>query len=674
MKFSTNIAYEKRHRQTPSQDLGQGWMDQWFWPIYNENGDPYDTFSGSRNPVGGLLNGGTYHYYLTTLRGNVQGTYDFHKLLKGLTLTGNAAYKMVEENSQHTYYKVQYYDWVGTPTGNKKSPGSMDQVNKRWENMNLSAMLNYKNTFANVHNVAAMLGMTAEQETYKGLSASRNKGPLFEGSGLEDLNMFQGGDNNGAGGGKNSWGLVSYITRLNYDYDNRYAVEFLGRRDGSSKLATNQRWKNFYSVSGYWRISGEKWMKSLTWLNDLKLRYNYGKTGSVEGIGNYERYATLSTGSTILGINPSAHTTMWLGGMTSDQRSWETIESHNFGLDFTLLNNRLSGSFDYFIKNNTGMFISVEYPQVLGASAPKVNDGKFGARGWEFALNWRDKIGEVKYNVGFNLADARSEVKKLTNNENVPNAGLNSNRLIGKPRNSIYVYKTDGLFQNQAEVDAYYDKYYWNADHTGPKEGNILPAPGKQKTNTLRPGARKVVDLDGDGVITRDDIYYAGDAAPRLSFGIKGGLEWKGIDFNMFFQGIGKQKILRTGNMYAPWVVNYTRQNVSFMGKMWSEENPNAEYAIASRDAAFNRWNYQNKDVSVQNNKYIRLKSLVVGYTLPKAWTSKAGINKLRVYFSGDDLWEWTKVKDGYDPEYGEASNNTFPFSRQITFGVDLTF
>lgn len=674
LKFSTNIAYEKRHRQTPSQDLGAGWMDQWFWPIYNENGDPYDTFSGNRNPIGGLLNGGTYHYYLTTLRGNVQGTYDFHKLLKGLTLTGNAAYKMVEENSQHTYYKVQYYDWVGTPTGNKKSPGSMDQVNKRWENMNLSAMLNYKNTFANVHNVAAMLGMTAEQETYKGLSASRNKGPLFEGSGLEDLDMFQGGDNNGAGGGKNSWGLVSYITRLNYDYDNRYAVEFLGRRDGSSKLATNQRWKNFYSVSGYWRISGEKWMKSLTWLNDLKLRYNYGKTGSVEGIGNYERYATLSTGSTILGINPSAHTTMWLGGMTSDQRSWETIESHNFGLDFTLLNNRLSGSFDYFIKNNTGMFISVEYPQVLGASAPKANDGKFGARGWEFALNWRDKIGEVKYNVGFNLADARSEVKKLTNNENVPNAGLNSNRLIGKPRNSIYVYKTDGLFQNQAEVDAYYDKYYWNADHTGPKEGNILPAPGKQKTNTLRPGSRKVVDLDGDGVITRDDIYYAGDAAPRLSFGIKGGLEWKGIDFNMFFQGIGKQKILRTGNMYAPWVVNYTRQNVSFMGKMWSEENPNAEYAIASRDAAFNRWNYQNKDVSVQNNKYIRLKSLVVGYTLPKAWTSKAGINKLRVYFSGDDLWEWTKVKDGYDPEYGEASNNTFPFSRQITFGVDLTF
>ncbi len=671
---ATNIAYEKRYRQAPSQDLGEGWMDQWFWAIYNENGDPYDTFSGSRNPLGGLLNGGMYRYWLTTLRGNVSGTYNLHKLLDGLSITANAAYKMVEENSQHTYYKVQYYDWVGTPTGNKKSPGSMDQTNKRWENMNLSAMLNYKKTFAGVHNVSAMFGMTAEQETSKTLYAERKKGPLFEDSGLEDLNMFQGGDNNAASGGKSSWSLLSYITRLNYDYDNRYAIELLGRRDGSSKLATSQRWKNFYSVSGYWRISGEKWMKHLTWLNDLKLRYNYGKTGSVEGIGNYERYATLSTGSTILGITPSAHTTMWLGGMTSDQRSWETIDSHNIGLDFTFLNNRLSGSFDYFIKENTGMFISVEYPQVLGATAPKVNDGKFGARGWEFALNWRDRIDDLQYNFGLNLADARSEVKKLTNNEAVPNAGLNSNRLVGKPRNAIYVYKTDGLFQTQEEVDAYYEKYYWNADHTGPKEGNILPTPGKQKTNTLRPGARKLVDLNGDGVITRDDIYYAGDASPRLSFGIKAGLEWKGIDFNVFFQGIGKQKILRTGYFYAPWIVNYTRQNSSFYGKMWSEDNPDAEYAIASRDANFNKWNYENKDVSVTDNRYIRLKSLVLGYTLPKAWASKTGLDKVRVYFSGDDLWEWTKVKDGYDPEYGEASNSTFPFSRQITFGLDLTF
>lgn len=674
LKFSTNISYEKRDVQSPSTDVGTGWYDPWFWPIYNENGDAYDTF-GMRNPLEGLTEGGTYKWQETIFRGNLTATVDFDKWVKGLSLVANGAYKMVTNDSQTSKYPLSYRDWVGNVYGTKQTPGSFVETINRYQNINLSAMLNYRRTFAQHHNVAAMIGITSEDEYDKGLTAGRYKGSMYGNVGLEDLNTFISGDNNAANGGKSSWGLLSYITRLEYDYDGKYAINFLGRRDGSSKLSEEQRWKNFYSISGYWRVTGEKFMQNIKWLNNLKIRYNYGKTGSVEGIGNYERYARMSTGTTILGVTPSAHTTMWLSGMTSDERTWETIKSHNIGVDFAFINNRLVGSFDYFVRTNDGMFISVEYPQVLGATAPKVNDGKFRSRGWEFALNWRDRIGEVRYNVGFNLADARAEVLALTNNENVPNAGVNSDRLIGMPRKSIYVYKTDGLFQTQEEVDAYYDAYYWtDATHTAVKEGNILPAPGEKKTNTLRPGARKVVDLNGDGVITRDDVYYAGDESPRLSFGIKAGLEWKGIDFSVFFQGIGKQKILRTGYMYAPFISNYTRQNCKFVTGTWTPENTDAEYAIMSRDANFNRWNYENKDVSVQNNRYIRLKSLVLGYTLPFAWTKKAGINKLRIYFSGNDLWEWTKVKDGYDPEYGEASNSTFPFSRQITFGVDVTF
>ena len=182
------------------------------------------------------------------------------------------------------------------------------------------------------------------------------------------------------------------------------------------------------------------------------------------------------------------------------------------------------------------------------------------------------------------------------------------------------------------------------------------------------------MDINGDGTITREDLYYAGDAAPRLNFGFKGGMEWKGIDFSIFFQGVWKQKVLRNGNFYAPWVTGYVMQNPTFMGKMWSPENPTGIYTIACRDNNFNRFNYENKDVSVQNNRYIRLKSLVVGYTLPKHLTNTIGLNKVRVYFSGDDLWEWSKVKDGFDPEYGEVSNYTFPFSRLLTFGLDVTF
>ena len=674
MKFETNISFEKRDVNTPSTDVGAGWYDPWFWTILNENGDPYDTFSGNRNPVGGLTKGGKNKYRLTTFRGSMKATYDMSQLVKGLSLSTTGAYKLVQSNTQTTKNKIQYYDWVGTMTGNRQGPGSITENDKRWENITLGAFANYERTFADKHNVFAMVGMTAEQETYKGITASRSQGPLYEGADLLDLNVWESGENNGASGGQNSWGLVSYLTRLNYSYLDKYSVEFLARRDGSSKLSESQRWKNFYSVSGYWRLSKERFLSDVKWLSDLKLRYNYGKTGSVEGIGNYERYASVSTGSALFGMNPSTQSSIWLGAMTSDQRTWETINSHDFGLDFAFLNNRLRGSFDYFIKTNNGMFISIDYPSVLGASAPKVNDGEFQAKGWEFAINWNDRIGEVSYNLGFQLSDAWSLVKKLTNNENVPDPGINQNRLINRPRRAIYVYQTDGIFQTQEEVNAFYEMYYWNADHSGPKANNILPAPGEKTLNTLRPGARKLVDINGDGTITREDLYYAGDAAPRLNFGFKGGLEWKGIDFSIFFQGVWKQKVLRNGNFYAPWITNYVMQNRTFIGKMWSPENPTASYTIASRDNNFNRFNYENKDVSVQNNRYIRLKSLVVGYTLPKHLTNTIGLNKVRVYFSGDDLWEWSKVKDGFDPEYGEVSNYTFPFSRLLTFGLDVTF
>jgi TonB-linked SusC/RagA family outer membrane protein len=484
------------------------------------------------------------------------------------------------------------------------------------------------------------------------------------------------GTNNGAGGGQSSWAFLSYITRLNYNYDNKYIVEFLGRRDGSSKLSDAQRWKNFYSASGGWVISNEDFMKDFLWLSNLKVRYNYGKTGSVEGIGNYERYASISSGSVYFGEGSTlaSQPSLWLGGMTSELRTWETINSHDAGIDFAFLKNRLSGSFDYFSKTNEGMFIPITYPAVLGASAPLTNNGKFGAKGWEFAINWRDRIGDLTYNVGGFVGDAKNEVLKLENSENVPNPGKNSNRLVGKPRESFYVYETAGIFATQADADAYYETYYWNADHTGPKAGNILPTPQETGTNRLRPGARILVDRNGDGAITTEDTYYAGDAAPHYTFGFKLGVEFKGFDFQAFLQGVGDQVVLRQGHFRAPWATNWTLQNSAFTGKTWTEDNPNTDYTVISRDGAFNAFNYDNKDISIQHSSYLRLKSLVIGYTIPNHLIAKKGLSQLRVYVSGDDLWEWTKLKDGYDPEYGEQSNNTFPFSRLISAGINISF
>ncbi|MDR0657557.1 MAG: TonB-dependent receptor, partial [Mediterranea sp.] len=688
LKLETGMSYEKRNITTPRAGIGTEYNDPWFWPVYNEAGNPYDTFSGIRNPIGRLVYGGQAKTDYTTFRSSLKAILDLSELTEGLSLSASGSYKSVGKDIQTMKTKIQWYDWENNKTGNADSPGSLTEELNKWESITLGAFTNYERKFNDVHQVFAMLGMTGEEENWKKVTASRNKGPLYEGSDLVDLNVMVSGTDNGAGGGQSSWAFLSYITRLNYSYMDKYLVEFLGRRDGSSKLYPEQRWKNFYSVSAGWVVTQEEFMKGITWLDFLKFRYNFGKTGSVEGIGNYEQYATVSTGSAYFGETLTAQSSLKLGGITSANRTWETLNSHDAGLDFTLLNNRLSGTFDWFQKTNEGMFIDVTYPSLLGASAPKTNNGKFRTDGWEFSLNWRDKIGNLTYNVGGFLADSKSKVMELLNNQNVPVAGKNSNRLIGMPREAIYVWQTDGVFQTQAEADAYYEKYYWNADHTGPKSGNILPAPAATGTNRLRQGARILVDANKDGAITNDDLVYAGDAAPRLNFGLKAGLEWKGFDINAFFQGVLKQKVLRTGSIYAPWVVNYTNQIAAYMGKMWSDidilypngeailvsANTSTDYTISSRDANFNRFNYQNKDVSVQDSRYIRLKSLVVGYTLPKTLTQKAALSKVRIYFSGDDLWEWTKIKDGYDPEQGEASNSTFPFSRLLSFGVDITF
>lgn len=673
VKVEAGVGYDKRNITSPSSGIGVGWQDPWFWPIQNEAGQYYDTF-GYRNPVGQLVEGGQTMTHWTNVRANGKINVDLGWITPGLSFNLEGAYKNIRYENSIEKLPYSYYDWAGVVQKTLGSPGSYSEEAKTWESISSGVFANYDRTFAGVHHVQAMLGMTTEEQTYKRIYAARNQGPLFPGSGLQDLNAFQGGTNNGADGGQSDWALLSYLTRLNYTYNDKYIVEFLGRRDGSSKLVPEQRWKNFFSVSGGWVITGESFMKNLKWIDFLKLRYNYGTQGSDTGIGEYESYATVGSGTAYFGTGSLTSQPTGSIGLVSRERTWETIKSHDIGLDFVTLNNRLSMTFDWYQRTNDNMFIPITYPAILGTSAPKTNNGKFRSRGWELSANWRDKIGDVTYTLGAQVSDSRTKVMKLENSENAPNEGKNTARLVGKPITAIYVYETGGIFQTQEEVDEYYNTYYWNEDKSGPKSNNIIPAPQEKSTSSLRPGARKVVDANGDGAITKDDLVYKGDAEPHYVFGFKAGLEWKGIDFSAFFQGVGQQLVLRSGNLYAPFVSNYTMQISTYLGKTWTVDNPNAEYTVMSRDQNFNKWNYQNKDVSLQKSRYLRLKSLVIGYTLPKKWTSKLSMDKVRVYFSGEDLFEFTSIKDGYDPEHGEASNSTFPFSRLISFGLDVTF
>ena len=399
LKFETGMSYDKQDISTPSSGVGEGYMDAWFWPVYNVNGDPLDVFSGNRNPIGKILEGGRINNTFSNFRGNARAILDLSKwVTEGLKFSVNGNYKMARREKQEVKTPVSFYDWSGTQVmGTFQSPGSLKEEIQRWENFNVGAQIDYNRTFADVHTVSAMLGMTAEQETWKKVVAARNQGEVYPGSGLNDLNVWVNGNNNAAEGGQTSWSFVSYLARLNYVYNDKYSIEFLGRRDGSSRLAAQQRWKNFYSVSGFWRISRENFLKDLSWLSDLKVRYNYGKTGSVTGIGEYERFALIKTGNAFFGRGDATqYTSMWLDGIRSDDRTWETIFSHNIGVDWAFLNNRLRGSFDYFIKTNDNMFIPVTFPAVLGASAPLSNNGKLRTKGWEITAGWSDQVNGWK--------------------------------------------------------------------------------------------------------------------------------------------------------------------------------------------------------------------------------------------------------------------------------------
>ena len=318
------------------------------------------------------------------------------------------------------------------------------------------------------------------------------------------------------------------------------------------------------------------------------------------------------------------------------------------------------------------MLIAVSYPVTLGASAPKTNNGSFRANGWELQLDWRDKIGDdFEYNFGLSLSDAKTEITKFDGAVAI-SAGYNnkvggSSFIEGKPLNALYVYKTDGYLQTEADVEAYYPLV----------NGSGTKAPTQGTDSQLRPGCVKKVDMTNDGKITTDDLYYYGDANPHMQFGITLGAKWKGIDFSMFIQGVGKQNLIRTGNLEGPFRSWWMNQNRTFLYDTWTEENTNARFPLLSFNGDVISWNYRDyNDINVMKCWYARGKNISLGYTLPQNLIKHIGLSNLRVYISGDNLFELSNVADNYDPEAQSATaqGKIDCYSRTVSFGIDLTF
>ncbi len=665
------ISYDNRLVNEPTQGVGHGVQDMYLFPLYNPQGQYYDIF-GSNNLLAKLDEGGRTKNREEIFRLGAVLKLDLNKYIQGLSFnySGNFSSRSGHKNTRTT--SVTMYDWDGnissTPTTLLTSSLNMAEANTKFQNHVVKG--NYLKSFGS-HNIGVLVGMTAEESQSNNYNLFRSNMASDE---LDDINT---GDitTQTNSGGSSAVGLVSYFGKVNYDYEGIYLFEALGRRDGSSRLHPDYRWKNFFGGSAGIRLSEFDFVKRMNIFDNLKVYASYGETGSVTGIGTYDYISNMGAGSTIFGASPQYANTAWIAALTSTDRTWERVATNNYAVDYAFLRNRLSGTFEYYQRRNNDMLVPITYPQVLGASAPRTNSGDFKTKGWEFSLNWKDHVKDLSYNAGIMIWDSKSEVTRMEG-RNAIAVGVNT-IVEGKPLNAIYAYKTKGIFQNEDQVLDYYNQYGFveAANQNTMKAGTLLPK--YRSADRLVPGTVIREDVDGDGLINTNDLVYQGDANPHLSFGVNLGLQWKGFDFSSFFQGVAKQNLVREGALAYPFRSWWTNQNSAFLGTTWTVDNPNAAYPASYYNGARKTWNYGHlNDRNIIKASYMRAKVMTLGYTLPQTILSKVKVDRVRFSVTANDLFVISNVKDGMDPEMGSSANqgNTVPYTSTILFGVEVSF
>lgn len=685
-----SVSFDHRVIDEPNQGVGEGVQDPHFFPLYNPLGQYYDVFGGN-NLLAKLDEGGRNETTDQIIRFSTGLTFDLDRYVKGLSFGYDASFSFDDRHRNERRTSVTMYDWEGNVS---KTPTTLlSSSSKFYDTQGMTQMHtlrgNYRTSF-DKHNFGftAIFQAQLDEEERNFYSRSNFATDDLNHINLGDVTTSVAGGDDRQSNPSRTWfrtgaeavGIMSYVGRINYDYDGVYLFEALARRDGSSRLDPEFRWANFYGASAGVRISEMAFMPRGTF-DDLKLRVSYGETGSTQGISAYDYVSSINTTTTaVFGTTPAYANTAYVDGISTNERTWERVSTTNVALDFAVLSNRLSGVAEYFVRKNDDMLISVTYPVILGASAPLTNSGNFKTKGWELSLNWKDNIGDLRYNVGFQLWDSRSKVTSYEGAEQVQLGLLDDPAggevIEGKPIYPIYTYVTDGIMTTEAEVLEYYQQYGFESsdDPNNMKAGTDLPA--YNTGDRLVPGNVKRVDVNGDGLINEDDRTYYGDANPHYSMGIRLGAEWKGFDFNAFFQGVMDQNIVRTGALAYPLRSWWKAQNSTFVGNTWNEDNTDADFPMMFFTGSRKNWNYNLNDINVVQASYLRAKLISLGYTLPEVISSKVGLERVRVSVTGSDLFVISNVKDGLDPEMRASADQgaTVPYAKSFIFGLDISF
>ncbi|WP_346713082.1 SusC/RagA family TonB-linked outer membrane protein [Mediterranea massiliensis] len=646
----------KRVIYTLPTDFIDAWQKD---PRYPEL-DKFDGMYSENNAYALLKDGGRNKYDQHDVWLTATADFDILKGWKAhVDFNYNLNYKKASAHSK----PIKFFDGSFNETYGRTSTNYYQMTNYNTSYYSFNAYTDYEHTFAEKHYLKAMVGFNQELTKYSTFSGKR-----YDILNDELPSLSLGSGNHEVSQNGYEWALRGGFFRLNYIYNDRYLFEFNGRYDGTSRFPSDNRFVFLPSFSAAWRISEESFMQGTRdWLDNLKLRASYGILGnqmisSSDWSGNTKYYPYIpfmsNSTSTYWLFGDTYATTINPGNLVSADLTWEKVSTMNFGIDMTFLQQRLDMSFDYYIRTTADMLIKTSYPALLGTTAPPENSAELKTRGWEFTISWRDKIGEnFSYDLGFVLSDSQAEITKYNN----PTGDI-STYYEGKKVGDIWGYRVEGLFQSDEEAANWYSQkdianVQWGA-------GDI-----------------KVKDLNGDGVIddgigTLDDHgdkEVIGNTTPRYQYGITANFTYKNYYLNLFMQGVGKRDFWPGDEAFWPAATQYYNAQTWHVYDSWTPENPGAYLPIARATDSRNRGVYT--DRYLQNASYCRMKNITLGWNLPKQWISKINLSNASIYVSGENLFEFTKIKGPYDPEAAGGNGvMLYPFMRTYSLGINLTF
>lgn len=607
------------------------------------------------NPVAIMEQGGNAQYKQNDLwmTGAVKIT-----PIKGLVINADYTWNFYGKSSnQHVQ---NFYDYTAVPgTENYypwTNPSSVTVTNNDDYYNAFNAFAEYTFSLKEKHNFKVMVGYNQENKHKKYHYAGRKN--LIDSSN-PSLNLAYG--DMAMNGSETHWSVNGFFARINYDYKGKYLLELNGRYDGSSKFPHGDRYAFFPSASVAWRVSEEKfWEPIRGWFDNFKLRASYGSLGNQaldeSRYGNFPYLATYGInteyGALLNGTRPVA---VSVPGLVSASFTWETVNQIDFGFDASFFGGRLNTSFDWYRRNTKDMLTAGQaLPAVLGTSVPKENAADMKTVGWEVSLEWNDRLSNgFGYHIKGVLSDYQASITKFSN----PTKLLGTH-YVGEKLNEIWGYVSNGLFQSDEDAKAA-DQSYLSGGSWG--AGDV-----------------KYEDLNNDGKIdigknTLDDSgdrKIIGNSTPRYSYGITAGFDYKGFDFEMFWQGIGKRDYWLGGSQFWGFTDEWCTPLTSSLD-YWTEDNRDA-YFPRLHHYGVNGGNHQVSTRYLQNAAYLRLKNVVLGYTIPRSITEKVKISRLRVFVQGENLLTFTPLIDSYDPE--TLNNMTYPINKKISVGLNLTF